>query len=145
MSGRSEIALLVFGALLLLGARRRKGGKGHKHVPPGGAPPGQVPTILSLAQLRELAHAVGMAQPDVGAAIAMAESSGNTRAIGDKGNSIGLWQIHLPTAPKQWADRGMLMHAGFNAMAAKDMSAGGTNWNRWSAFKNKSYLAYMPK
>jgi hypothetical protein len=84
-----------------------------------------------------------MADPNLAAAVAMAESSGRVRAIGDNGNSIGLWQIHVPTAPKQWANRDMLFHAGFNAMAAQSMSNGGTDWHLWKAYTSGRYKKYM--
>ena len=139
-STQSELTWLAFGLLFLLGRRKRK------HTVPGKVPGGhRVPDVLSLAQLRELATAVGMAEPDVGAAIAMAESSGNTKAVGDKGESIGLWQINIPSCPKRFKNRDMLKNAGFNAEAALAMSNGGTEWTAWRTFKNGAYKKHLPK
>lgn len=110
------------------------------------APPhSRIPKVLSLAQLRELAVAVGMAEPDVGAAIAMAESGGRTQAMGDGGKSVGLWQINVEACPKEYANKDMLRHGGFNAVAANAMSNGGTNWQPWATFRNGTYKKYLPK
>lgn len=139
---RSKWLWLGLAAMLLFGSRRkRKHGQVDPTVP-GDHP---VPNILNLTQLRELATAVGMAEPEVGAAIAMAESGGRVKAVGDHGDSIGLWQIHVPTAPKQWANRDMLKHGGFNAQAAHAISNGGTNWEPWTTFRNGAYLKWMAK
>jgi hypothetical protein len=85
-----------------------------------------------------------MAEPDVGAAIAMAESGGRTSAIGDHGESIGLWQIHFPSAPKAYKNKDMLRQAGFNAQAALAMSSGGTRWELWTTYRNKSFQRFLP-
>lgn len=132
---------LAIAALLLLGSRRKR-----KHTGPGKRDvPGthRIPQYLSLAQLRELATAVGMADPITGAAIAMAESSGNTRAVGDHGDSIGLWQINVPAHKEYSTRKEMLFHAGFNAQAAHAISSGGTNWQPWKAYTSGRYKQYM--
>lgn len=100
--------------------------------------------MLSLAQLRELAAAAGMADSSTAAAIAMAESHGDSKAVGDNGTSIGLWQIHVPTAPKEYANADMLKHPGFNAQAANAISSGGTNWQPWTTFRTGAYKKYLP-
>jgi len=139
---RSDVPWLAAALLLVwIGRGKRKRRSPGGHLPPGGH---HVPRVLSLPQLRELAAAAGMADANTGAAIAMAESSGDTRAVGDHGDSIGLWQIHVPSCPKQWANRDMLKHAGFNAQAAASMSNGGTDWHLWSSFKNGAYKKHMP-
>lgn len=125
--------------LLAWSRRARQPGPGRNYPPKD-----RVPNRLSLAQLRELAAAAGMAQADIGAAIAMAESGGRTDAVGDGGDSIGLWQIHVPTCPKQWAIKDALKHAGFNAQAATSMSAGGTSWTLWTTYKTGAYRKYLP-
>ncbi len=51
---------------------------------------------LTLAQIRAVAAAAGFPDPNLAAAIAMAESGGNASAVGDWGTSFGLWQIHTP-------------------------------------------------
>lgn len=143
MSAQSDLPWFALIAIFFWAKYKRKGkGKGKEGIP---EPYHKIPKRLTIEQLRELSTAVGMADPDVAAAVAMAESSGRTDAVGDKGESIGLWQIHVPSAPKQWANKDMLKHAGFNAQAALAMSNGGTDWNSWSTFRSRAYLTYMPK
>jgi len=139
---QSRWELLAIAALLLFGSRKRKHGPGGKGPGPGVH---KVPDHLTIAQLRELAAAAGMADAETGAAIAMAESGGNVRAVGDHGDSIGLWQIHVPSAPKQWANRDMLKHGGFNAQAANAISNGGTNWQPWTTFRDGRYKQWLVK
>ena len=136
--------LLILVALAVAFVARRS------HAKPGSgskAPPKQdkIPDVLSIAQLRELASAVGMEDSETGAAIAMAESGGVVRKIGDNGDSIGLWQINVPSAPKQYKNRDMLLDAGFNAQAALAMSNGGTNWTPWTTFRNGKYKQWLIK
>lgn len=138
---RSDVLWIAVLAILF-GKIRKEPGRKRDYPGPDSH---KIPNRLSIAQLRELARAVEMAEPDVGAAIAMAESGGNVRAIGDHGNSIGLWQIHMPSCPKQWRNRDMLQTAGFNAQAAASMSNGGTNWDPWTTFRNGSYRKFLPK
>ena len=133
-------AIWIAIALFLLWGKRKARGSGN--VPPNEH---KIPKHLSLTQLRELAAAADMAQPEVAAAVAMAESGGRVDAVGDHGDSIGLWQIHVPSAPKQWANRDMLKHAGFNAQAAAAMSNGGTDFSAWTTFRNGAYLRFLPK
>lgn len=135
---QSDLAWL--GLALLLFWKRRKRRKHGTHREPGSH---RIPDVLSLTQLRELAAAAGMADANTGAAIAMAESSGRVKAVGDNGRSIGLWQINLDSCPKQWANADMLKDAGFNAQAAASMSNGGTNWEPWTTFRNGVYKKYL--
>lgn len=85
---------------------------------------------LSLAALQSLAASAGFPNPALAAAIAMAESRGNPGAVGDGGDSIGLWQIdtkfHSQYAKSDLAD------PTYNARAAYAISSGGTNWRPWS-------------
>jgi hypothetical protein len=105
-------------------------------IPPGG------PRPMTLTELRELAVQVGMAQPDVAAAIAMAESGGNPLAVGDSGTSFGLWQIHLPSHPEY--DALTMGDPLANALAAKAISSGGSKWTPWTTFNNGAYKKFMP-
>ncbi len=119
---RSTQTLLWIGALVLLAKRTQ-------------------PKRLSLAELRALAAGVGLPDPDLAAAIAMAESGGNPGAVGDNGSSFGLWQIHTPAHPEYTA--ASLMTPGFNALAAKAISKNGVDWSPWSTFKNGAYRQWM--
>lgn len=97
---------------------------------------------MNFAQLRALAISVGFPDPDTAAAIAMAESGGDTSAIGDDGTSYGLWQIHLPAHPQYNAQS--LLDANYNAVAAFAISDSGTNWTPWSTYNSGAYEQYMP-
>jgi hypothetical protein len=98
---------------------------------------------LSADQLRALTAEVGLAgeAQRIAVAIALAESGGNTDAVGDGGKSIGLWQIHTGFNPQ--FDRGMLRTPEYNARAMMALSGGGRNWQPWSVYKNGSYRQYM--
>lgn len=98
---------------------------------------------FTLDALRAFARSKGFAQPDVAAAVAMAESGGNASALGDNGDSYGLWQINVPSHPEY--DRAQLFNPTYNAAAALLISAGGTNWQPWTTFRSGAYLPYMPQ
>ncbi len=101
-------------------------------------------TRLSLAQLRDLARANGFPNPDLAAAVAMAESGGYAMAVGDVtlGFSIGLWQINLRAHPEYAATS--LYDPTANARAAFKISNHGTNWKPWTTFNNGAYKKFMP-
>lgn len=96
---------------------------------------------LTLAELRALAASVGFPDPDVAAAVAMAESGGNPFAVGDEGTSFGLWQIHTPAHPEFEASR--LLDASYNAHAALLISQSGADWTPWTTFRTGAYKQYM--
>ena len=95
---------------------------------------------MNLAELRALAASVGFPDPDLAAAVAMAESGGNPNAYGDAqyGGSIGLWQINLPSHPGVTAAQ--LYDPTFNAQTAYQISNGGTNWKPWTTFDGTPVL-----
>lgn len=109
---------------------------------------------LSLAELQALAAKTGFPDPVLAAAVAMAESGGNTCAQGDPigpfscdgpngtSMSFGLWQIHVGFNPQY--DPKSLLDPNYNAQSALAISRNGTYWRPWSAFKNGSYLKYYP-
>ena len=76
--------------------------------------------IYSLAQLQQLAASVGFPDPALAAAVAMAESGGNSQAHGDLqyggDGSIGLWQIFTVAHPQYTSAQ--LYDPVFNAKAA---------------------------
>lgn len=75
-------------------------------------------------------------------AVAMAESSGNTKAVSSTGCCHGLWQINTEVHPYS---KSQMQDPVQNAAAAWKISGNGTNWGPWSAYKNKSYLLYLPQ
>jgi Lysozyme like domain len=97
--------------------------------------------IFSLAQLQALAASVGFPDPNLAAAVAMAESGGNSDAHGDLqyggDGSIGLWQIFTVAHPQY--SSAQLYDPTFNAKAAYATSSGGTNWKPWTTFRNGAY------
>jgi hypothetical protein len=99
---------------------------------------------LPAAQIQAYAAAAGFGGADLATAVAvaLAESSGNPGAIGDAGNSIGLWQINLPNHPEfaGWN----LSDAQTNAIAAFSVYSAARGFTPWSAFKSGAYVAYMP-
>lgn len=111
--------------------------------------------IYSLRDLQALAVATGFPDPALAAAVAMAESGGNTCSQGDPNTgvhscdvpngtstSFGLWQINTPHNPQY--DPKSLLDPQYNARAALAISRNGTTWLPWSTFKNSSYLKWYP-
>jgi hypothetical protein len=119
--------------------------------------------ILSPDQLRSLAASVGFPDPAMAAAVAMAESCGNTCAQGDPNidgppcynthpctpngtsSSFGLWQIHkTPTIHTQYDATLLLQDKTYNARAAFEVYTLAGGWTPWSTFTNGSYRQYLP-
>lgn len=97
--------------------------------------------IMLPVELVALARKTGFPDPEVAAAIAMAESGGNPEAVGDSGKSIGLWQIHLPSHPEFGFQD--LKNPEVNARAAFAISRNGTDWTPWSVYKSGAYLKFL--
>jgi hypothetical protein len=89
-------------------------------------------------------------------AIAMAESSGNPDAVGDKdlvnakwGESIGLFQIRSLRKPSDYSgadtlrDKEKLFDPVYNAKAAYEISRQGKNWTAWTTFTSGAYEKYL--
>ena len=106
-------------------------------------------TVLRLA---------GFAEDDLDLvqAIVAAESGWYGDAVGDTslisakwGPSIGLFQIRALRSPTSfgskdyWRYNAMLRNPLINAMAAFDISDGGTNWEPWSTFTSGSYKNHL--
>jgi len=95
------------------------------------------------ASLADLAAAAGFTGNEVAiaAAIAMAESSGNPRSIGDNGTSFGLMQIHLPAHPEfqGWnlLDPRVNMAAAFSVYQQQ-------GWTAWTTYKSGAYRSFLP-
>lgn len=94
---------------------------------------------LSLTQLQALASSVGFPDPNLAAAVAMAESGGNPDILGDLtlGTSVGLWQINLAAHPSYTQTE--LTDPTANAQAALAISSNGTNWNPWTTYRTGAY------
>jgi hypothetical protein len=102
--------------------------EGHKQDLPA-AVGVRMPTEAVLA----LATLAGFPDPKLATAIAIAESGGLTK-IENKSpreHSVGLWQINTRVHPYTVADMGDPMK---NALAAFQISKGGTDWTPWGAF-----------
>lgn len=117
---------------------------------------GSIGQVLTMAQLLQIAAAAGFTGNDllVAASIAMAESNGNSQAIGDQNNpvagaaSYGLWQINSHYHPEFGPDFTTLFDPQTNANAAFSVySQAGFKFTPWSTYGKTGqgkYLAYMP-
>lgn len=90
---------------------------------------------LTQPQIAQVARAAGLpGDPDVWAAVAMAESSGRTDVVNSIG-CVGLWQINQPVHIKrhpQWTVA-WLQNPVNNAKAAKEIYRS-QGWNAWEAY-----------
>ena len=102
--------------------------------------------MLTFRELRDLAERHGFPDPDLAAAVAMAESGGRPDAKGDLdlGVSLGLWQINLRAHPQWLHHEDALLDPDFNAQAAFQVSDGGTNWKPWTTYRTGAFKKYMP-
>ena len=107
--------------------------------------PGRFKSQLESAELIELGREVGLNYDSsrIAAAIALAESGGRVRAVGDNGTSIGLWQIHVPTAHPPYNNKVKLYDADFNARAMATISHNGADWTPWTTYRNGTYLRFF--
>jgi Lysozyme like domain len=97
---------------------------------------------ISLATLQLLAEAVGFVDPNLAAAVAMAESGGNELAVGDAGQSFGLWQIHHPSHKE--FEPSLLLTPWYCAHAALAISKSGSNWQPWTTYRTGAYKKFLP-
>ena len=110
---------------------------------------------LTLSQIRDYAASVGFPDPDLMAAIAMAESQGYTTALNDTRNkplppghheeySVGLWQINMLNRPGSQYTQAALTDPVLNAQIAYQLSNGGKNlWGPWyTTMKYGRYLKW---
>ena len=105
--------------------------------------PGERGKLLSFDQVEAYARAAGFPDTELATAIAMAESGGNPRNVGDNGTSFGLWQIHTPAHPE--VNRDLLFDPTYNAKMAFQISKGGSEWTPWSAWKSGDYKRFLRK
>lgn len=85
-------------------------------------------------------------------AVALAESDGRIDAVGDGGNSYGVWQIHEPSNPHVFQNESSANQwwTATNAKMAFQVwtewrARGKYGWSAWSTFNNGAYLLYMPR
>lgn len=109
-------------------------------------------TYLSQSQIAMYAAAAGAANPTLAAAVAMAESNGNTQAhnIVPPDDSYGLWQINMlgvlgPDRRKKLgiSANSALYDPGTNARAMVLISGGGSNFSAWSTYTSGAYTKYL--
>lgn len=113
---------------------------------------GAISPVLSPAQIQAYAANAGFSGADLAAAvaIALAESSGNPSAVGDKtlapaaGPSYGLWQINIGSKANPQFASANLFDPQINANAAYAIySAWGDNFGAWSTYTSGKYQAYL--
>jgi Lysozyme like domain len=111
-------------------------------------------------QLEELWTNAGgpTADSDTAAAVAQAESGGNSTAIDNTEYpnrpgyhappagalpefSVGLWQINLLAHPSY--TEAQMLDPIQNAKAALEISSGGLNFNAWSTYTSGAYLSHL--
>lgn len=97
---------------------------------------------LSLAEMRQLAAQTGFPDPDLAAAVAMAESGGKSAVVGPTAD-YGLWQIHQAAHPQYSV--ASLFDPAYNARAAFEISRQGTDWSPWATFNAGLHMRWMPK
>lgn len=77
---------------------------------------------------------------DTAQAVCMAESGGNPSAVGDGGDSIGLWQIDTAFHPD--ADPGQLTNPDYNAQYARKLYDQ-QGWHPWSTYNSGAYQRWL--
>lgn len=100
--------------------------------------------MAGTGSIPDVASKAGFSGSDlsIAVAIALAESSGNPNAVGDNGDSIGLWQINLPNHP-EYANVD-LTDPQTNANAAFAIyQQAGNSFTPWTTFKTGAYQQYM--
>lgn len=106
----------------------------------------QHPPIVTkrLAAMVTLCKEVGFPNPELAAAIAMAESGGKHDEIADtpREYSVGLFQINIKAHPG--FSKEYLLDPVKNARAALQISKQGADWRPWSAYKNGTYKRFLP-
>jgi hypothetical protein len=107
---------------------------------------------LTARQLAQYAAAAGFRGADLQTSVAVALAEGKGRgtplnrevlaeSIGDNGNSIGPWQIHMPSHPE--FSKTYLLNPANNAKAARAVLRK-QGWAAWTQFRNGAFLVYMP-
>ena len=108
-------------------------------------------TVYNYAQLKQLALNAGFtgSSADTAAAIALAESGGNSNNVNtnyatDPGGSYGLMQINAHYNPSYFNDpNNNIYDPQYNMNVAYQLSNGGTNFSPWSTYKQGTYASYL--
>lgn len=105
-------------------------------------------TSYTYAQLEQLwiNNGGSSATAPVAAAIAEAESSGNSAATSvnpDGGTNVGLWQLDTPGGGGAGYTQAQLLDPNTNAAAAVKASSAGSNWATWETFESGGYKAFL--
>jgi hypothetical protein len=129
------LLFLVFGARPQTKAPPAKG--------PAKGPGRGLRTSLTKPELVALAKSEGFPDPNLAAAVALAESGGNPEAVNatSREYSVGLWQINRKAHP-QYSEE-TLRNPTENARAAYAISNGGMSWKPWGAYTDGSYKKYL--
>lgn len=107
---------------------------------------------LSQGQLQLYAAAAGAANPQLAAAVGMAESNGNTGAhnVIPPDDSYGVWQINMygDMGPERRKQLGLTSNAQLydpatNARAMVMLSHGGSDFSAWSTYTSGAYKRYL--
>lgn len=102
---------------------------------------------LTKDQIVDLARDVGFPDPNLAAAVAMAESFGYVNALADvtaDGDaSHGLWQINTKHHPEYRGRRAELENPRANALAALKLSRTKLGWRHWSTYKTGKYRRFL--
>jgi murein DD-endopeptidase MepM/ murein hydrolase activator NlpD len=100
-------------------------------------------SVYSQAQLAQLAASAGPGDTATAAAIAMAESGGDSAAVGtntDGSRDRGLWQINTRWHPE--VSDACAFDPACNAQQARAISNGWSNFHPWSSFNSGAYLKF---
>ena len=108
----------------------------------GGGPAPSVSGAYNVGQLTQLASSVGMPNPRLMAAIAMAESSGNPSAHGPP-DGRGLWQIEWPVWGSTLGHLGNPYNPLANAKMAKEVLKQ-QGLGAWVVYNTGAYQQFMP-
>src|SRR6266699_688615 len=120
-----------------------------KHIVPKPTPKSTLPktvciqyTVLSVSEARTCAYIAGFRgkQINIIVAIAQAESSLRTNAIGPQGE-VGILQFYLIYHPN--VSRSCALNSLCSFQAAYNLSAHGTNFTPWTTYDTGAYLRYL--
>lgn len=105
-------------------------------------------TTYTYAQLEGLWVNAGgsAATAPVAAAVAEAESSGNSAATSanpDGGTNVGLWQLDTPAGKGSGFTVAQLSDPATNAAVAVSGSSNGADWSAWETFVTGAYKAFL--
>jgi hypothetical protein len=120
-------------------------------IPPEPEPP--LPAVLTDQQIANVLSEAGFSGEGwtIGVAVVLAESGGDTRAVGDidvpePGNSSsGMWQFNDNKDAHPEVSKECAFDPHCSSKEAFRVSAGGTDFNQWSTFWNGMYLAFMDR